>query len=60
MLLRHIINNLSEDVQADLVTDLVSRRALGVWAVACVLVIVPIGAALSPAWNEIRAVVFGG
>jgi RsiW-degrading membrane proteinase PrsW (M82 family) len=60
MLLRHILNDLSEDVQTDLVTHLVSRRALGVWAVVCVVVIVPIGAALGSAWGDIRAVVMGG
>jgi hypothetical protein len=60
LLLRRIIRDLSEGVAADTVSSLVSRRALAGWAVACVLVIVPIGAALGPAWDEIRLVVFGG
>jgi hypothetical protein len=60
MLLRYLVNDLSEDLQTDLVTDLVSTRVMGVWAVICVLVIVPIGAALGSAWGDIRAVVMGG
>jgi RsiW-degrading membrane proteinase PrsW (M82 family) len=38
----------------------VAPRALAVWAGACLLVIVPIGAALGPAWREIQAVLFPG
>lgn len=59
-LFRRIVNDLTEQVEPVLETVLVSRRSLAFWAVACVLVIVPIGAALGPAWNEIRAVVLGG
>jgi RsiW-degrading membrane proteinase PrsW (M82 family) len=57
--LRRVVKDLSDDVQKDIVSDLISRQALGVWAVVCVLVIVPVGAALGPAWNEIRSVVLG-
>ncbi|MCP4536756.1 MAG: PrsW family intramembrane metalloprotease [Chloroflexi bacterium] len=35
----------------------VSPRALAVWALVSALVIVPIGAALGPAWEQIRAVI---
>jgi len=38
----------------------VTPRALAVWAGACLLVIVPVGAALGPAWRQIQAVLFGG
>jgi len=38
----------------------VSPRALAVWAGACLLVIVPIGGALGPAWRQIQAVLFPG
>ena len=37
-----------------------SSRALAAWALGCVLVLVPIGAALGPAWEEIRGVVLAG
>jgi ABC-type Fe3+ transport system permease subunit len=38
---------------------LVSPRAVAVWAMATALVIVPIGAALAPAWQGIRDVLLG-
>ncbi|MCK5428962.1 MAG: PrsW family intramembrane metalloprotease, partial [Anaerolineales bacterium] len=58
-LLRRIVNDLTKQVEPILETVLVSQRSLAFWAVACVLVIVPIGAALGPAWNEIQAVILG-
>ena len=59
-LLRKIVNEISERVKPDFESAPVSKRAIAVWAVACALVIVPIGAALSPAWKEIRLLLFGG
>jgi RsiW-degrading membrane proteinase PrsW (M82 family) len=38
---------------------LVSPRALAAWALACALVVVPIGAALGPAWRDIRSILLG-
>jgi RsiW-degrading membrane proteinase PrsW (M82 family) len=38
----------------------VSPRALAVWALASALVIVPIGAALGPAWEQIQVVILTG
>lgn len=59
-LLRKIVNEISERVTPDLTSATVSRRFIAIWAVACVLVIIPIGATLSPAWDEIRVLLFGG
>ncbi|HSG45021.1 MAG TPA: PrsW family glutamic-type intramembrane protease [Anaerolineales bacterium] len=58
-LLRKIVNEISERVTPDLAPASVSKRAIAAWAVACALVIVPIGAALSPAWEEIRLLILG-
>ena len=54
-----LVGDLSNKEVLHLDTVTVSRRSLAIWAAACVLVIVPIGAALGPAWREIQAVVFG-
>ncbi|HSO14077.1 MAG TPA: PrsW family glutamic-type intramembrane protease, partial [Anaerolineales bacterium] len=59
-LLRKILNEISERVTLDLTPATVSRRVIAIWAVACALVIIPIGATLSPAWKEIRSLIFGG
>lgn len=59
-MLRRIVIGISENVQADPVPGTVSRRDIATWAVACALVIVPVGATLSPAWKEIRILIFGG
>ena len=58
-LLRRIVNEISERVTPDLEPVSVSRRAIAAWAVACALIIIPIGAALSPAWEEIRFLILG-
>jgi len=58
-LLRRIVSGLSQEVTPDLTPVTISKRALAVWAVACTVVIIPIGAALSPAWNSIRALILG-
>ena len=58
-LLRRIVNGLSERVTPDLTPASISKRSIATWAVACAFVIIPIGAALSPAWNEIQRLVFG-
>ena len=59
-LLRKIVNKISERVTPDLEPVTVSRRLIAVWAIGCAAIIIPIGAALSPAWKEIRALLFGG
>jgi len=58
-LLRKIVNGLSERVISDSTPVPVSRRVIAAWAVACAAVIVPIGAALSPAWDSICRLVLG-
>lgn len=59
-LLRRIVNQISGRIVPDLTPAAVSRRALATWAVACALVIVPIGATLSPAWDAISSLVVNG
>ncbi|RPJ27743.1 MAG: PrsW family intramembrane metalloprotease [Chloroflexi bacterium] len=58
-LLRRIVNGLSERVTPDIMPVTVSRRAIAAWAVACAAVVIPIGAALSPAWDSIRTIILG-
>ena len=58
-LMRRIVNGISDRVIADPTPVAVSRRFIAAWAVACAFVIIPIGAALSPAWDAIRKLVFG-
>lgn len=58
-LLRRITNQISERIIPDLLPVSVSRRTIAVWAVACAIVIIPIGATLSPAWDSIRKLVIG-
>ena len=58
-LLRRIVNQISGRITPDVMPVSVSRKAIAVWAVACALVIVPIGATLSPAWDSIQKLVLG-
>jgi RsiW-degrading membrane proteinase PrsW (M82 family) len=53
-MLRRIVGDISLGVHADLAPASVSRGALAAWAVACAAIIIPIGAALGPAWDSIR------
>ncbi len=59
-LLRKLVHQIARGAEAELTPELISRRALASWAFACVLVIVPLGAALGKAWGQIRAVFLGG
>jgi len=59
-LLRRIVLSLGQDVQPELAPEKISARALGALALVSVLVIVPIGALMGPAWATIRKVVDGG
>jgi len=59
ILLRRIVTRMSERVPSDPTPVTVSRRLIAIWAVACAFVIIPIGAALSPAWNSIRNLILG-
>jgi formylglycine-generating enzyme required for sulfatase activity/RsiW-degrading membrane proteinase PrsW (M82 family) len=59
-LLRRLVAGLAEGIEPDLAPSVVTRRALAGWASACALVIIPIGAALGPAWGQIQAVVLAG
>jgi len=59
-MLRRIVNGISERVVPDLTPATVSRRFIATWAVACALIVIPIGATLSPAWSAIRAMLISG
>ncbi|MBI5964276.1 MAG: PrsW family intramembrane metalloprotease [Chloroflexi bacterium] len=58
-LLRRIVNEISERVTPDLAPVSVSKRIIAVWALACALIIIPIGATLSPAWDSIQSLLQG-
>jgi RsiW-degrading membrane proteinase PrsW (M82 family) len=58
-LMRRIVNGISDRVTPDVTPVTVSRRLIAAWAVACAVVIIPIGAALSPAWDSIRKLLMG-
>ena len=60
LLLRRIVNQISERVTPHLTPATVSRRAIATWAIASALVIIPIGATLSPAWSAISSLIVGG
>jgi hypothetical protein len=59
-LLYRLVASLSQGAEPDLSPAIVSPRSLAVWAFACALVIVPIGAALGPAWSQIQAIILAG
>jgi RsiW-degrading membrane proteinase PrsW (M82 family) len=60
-ILRRMVMNMAVDVEPDLAPSRISSRALAIWGFACALIIIPIGAALGPAWDKIREVLlFGG
>jgi len=53
--------NMAVDVEPELAPVRISPRALAFWGLACALIVIPIGAALGPAWDQIREVlIFGG
>jgi RsiW-degrading membrane proteinase PrsW (M82 family) len=57
-ILGRYLNALQAETPSAALQSRVSSRVLASWAFAAVLVIVPIGAALGQAWDEIRAVFF--
>ena len=59
-LLYRLVSSLGQGEQPAVAPATVTPRGLAVWALTCVLVIVPIGAALGPTWSQIRAVVLAG
>ncbi len=58
-LLRRIVDQISADATTDITPTIISKRAIAVWAVASALVIIPIGATLSPAWVSIQKLILG-
>jgi len=60
-LLRRIVNEISERVTPEPPSPAaVSRRFVATWAIVSAVVIVPIGASLSPAWNVINSLIVEG
>jgi hypothetical protein len=60
-LMHRIVTNLAPgEREPEAVFEGLSKRTLAVWALACALVIIPIGAALGSAWDEIWAVIGEG
>ena len=59
-LLRKIVVELAAGITIDLTPASISKRAVAVWALACSVIIIPIGAALSPAWGTIKTLILGG
>jgi RsiW-degrading membrane proteinase PrsW (M82 family) len=59
-IVRDLVALSDEDTAEGVPLPGISPRALAIWAFACALVIIPIGAALGPAWDQIRAVVLTG
>jgi RsiW-degrading membrane proteinase PrsW (M82 family) len=55
-LLLRMVKNMEVDVEPDLAPVRISPRALAFWGFVCALIIIPIGAALGPAWDQIRQV----
>jgi RsiW-degrading membrane proteinase PrsW (M82 family) len=55
LLLKQYTARLSTGEEIQVIPQVISWRILAAWALLCMLVIVPIGAALSPAWSQIAA-----
>jgi RsiW-degrading membrane proteinase PrsW (M82 family) len=59
-LLYRLVTGLGQGVEPDLAPTVVTSRALAGWALACALVIIPLGAALGLAWRQIQGVILSG
>jgi RsiW-degrading membrane proteinase PrsW (M82 family) len=55
-ILWRVSRELSVEQPAERVSAPISYRTLAAWAFVCVMILVPIGAALGPAWQEIQSV----
>lgn len=56
-LLHGYITKLASGITPSVAPTVITRRALAGWALACALVIIPIGSALGSAWKDILSVV---
>jgi len=59
-LLRAIVAGLAKGIEPDLSPSMISRRAVAVWAFACALVMVVLGATLGSAWSQIQPIILAG
>ena len=55
-----ITADLAKETKPELFPLAISPRRVAVWAFICALVLIPIGAALGPAWPEIKALILEG
>lgn len=58
--LRSLVSKMAREEVPGVSPVQLTPRTLAAWSIACLLVIVPIGAALGPAWRQIRTVLFPG
>jgi hypothetical protein len=56
-ILRVLIARLAQGIEPDRAPMIVSNRAIAIWACACAFVMALLGAALGPAWSQIRQVI---
>jgi RsiW-degrading membrane proteinase PrsW (M82 family) len=59
-LLRRITTTLATEEEVEAKPVAITARGLAAWAVGCALIIVPLGAALGRAWDEVLAAILGG
>jgi hypothetical protein len=59
-LLHRMVTNMAVEAGPDLAPVRISARSLAFWGFTCALIIIPIGAAIGPAWDSIRKVLILG
>jgi RsiW-degrading membrane proteinase PrsW (M82 family) len=59
-LLHRMVTNMAVEAGPDLAPVRISARSLAFWGFTCALIIIPIGAAIGPAWDSIREVLILG
>jgi len=59
-LLYRIVTSLAQGIEPAVSRLVISRRAVALWALACVIVLIPLGATLGPAWSSISGIVLPG
>ena len=57
LLLRRLVQSMAQE-SAPLPAIPVSQRAVAIWGLLCLIIIVPIGLLIGPAWQELQAAIF--